>query len=132
MRGPDDLPLFKPPYSRITAIDMNTGEHVWMAPVGETPERVLNHPDLQDMEIANTGTGRLAPMTLTKTLLLYAAEASDGTPHLYAVDKMTGETVGKVEMSERTRYGTMTYMHEGRQYIIAQTGPSLTAMALYE
>jgi len=132
VRGPDDLPLFKPPYSRITAIDMNTGEHLWMAPVGETPPRVLEHPDLADMDIPNTGTGRLAPMTLTKSLLIYAGEGSDGNPYLFAVDKMTGETVGKVEMSERTRYGTMTYMHEGRQYIIAQTGPTLTALALYE
>lgn len=132
VRGPDDLPLFKPPYSRITAIDMNTGEHVWMSPVGETPERVLNHPDLAGMDIPNTGTGRMAPMTLTKSLLIYASESSDGTPALFAVNKATGETVGKVEMSERTRYGTMTYMHEGRQYIIAQTGPSLTALALYE
>ncbi|MDZ7770785.1 MAG: hypothetical protein U5K38_17855 [Woeseiaceae bacterium] len=71
-------------------------------------------------------------MTLTKSLLIYAAEASDGTPHLFAVDKASGETVGKVSMSNRTRYGTMTYMHQGKQYIIAETGPTLTALALYE
>jgi quinoprotein glucose dehydrogenase len=130
VRGPDDLPLFKPPYSRITAIDMSTGEHLWWVPVGETPERVLNHPDLADMEIPNTGTGALAPMTVTKTLLLYASEASDGTPHLYAVDKKTGEQVGKVEVSGKTRYGTMTYVHDGRQYVVLQTGPTLTAVAL--
>ena len=131
VRGPDDLPLFKPPYSRITAIDMNTGEHVWVAPVGETPPRVHEHPDLKDMVIPNTGTGRLAPMTLTKSLLIYAAEASDGTPHLFAVDKATGETVGKVPMSNRTRYGTMTYMHEGKQYIlVAVSGGSYSGELL--
>jgi len=132
VRGPDDLPLFKPPYSRITAIDMSTGEHLWVVPVGETPERVLDHPALKDVNIGNTGTGRLAPMTLTKTLLIYAGEASDGTPQLFALDKRTGKTLGKVEMSNRTRYGTMTYLHEGRQYVLAQTGPTITAMALPE
>ena len=132
VRGPDDLPLFKPPYSRITAIDMNTGEHLWWVPVGETPSQVLDHPQLEGMHIPNTGTGSFAPMTLTKTLLLYASEASDGTPHLYAIDKQTGESIGKVEVSGQTRYGTMTYMHDGRQYVVLQTGPTLTAVALPE
>ena len=132
VRGPDDLPLFKPPYSRITAIDMNTGEHLWWIPVGETPEIVLEHPALQDMTIPNTGTGRLAPMVVTASLLMYAGEASDGTPQLYAVDKASGETVGKVEISQQARYGAMTYMHEGRQYVVLQTGPTLTALALPE
>ncbi len=50
VRGPDGLPLFKPPYSHITAIDMNTGDHLWQLPIGETPERVLNHPELQGMD----------------------------------------------------------------------------------
>jgi quinoprotein glucose dehydrogenase len=51
-------------------------------------------------------------------------------PHLYAVDKKTGKQVGKVEVSGKTRYGTMTYVHDGRQYVILQTGPTLTAVAL--
>ncbi len=130
VRGPDDLPLFKPPYSRITAIDLKSGEHLWWIPVGETPERVVNHPDLEDSDIPNTGTGQNAPMIVTKTLLMYAAEASDGTPHLYAVDKSSGEQIAKVEIPAQTRYGAMTYVHDGKQYVILQTGPSLTAMAL--
>ncbi|MCZ6619624.1 MAG: PQQ-binding-like beta-propeller repeat protein [Gammaproteobacteria bacterium] len=130
VRGPDDLPLFKPPYSRITAIDMNTGEHLWYVPVGETPERVLNHPDLKDMDIPNTGTGSSPPLTVTKSLLMYASTASDGTPHLFAIDKATGKQIGKVEMSDRTRYGMMTYVHEGKQYVIMQTGSKLTTLAL--
>jgi len=132
VRGPDGLPMFKPPYSHITAIDMNTGEHLWQLPVGETPERVLNHPDLQDMDIPTTGTGANAAMAVTKSLFIYASEASDGTPMLYFVDKLTGETLGGVETEERTRYGMMTYMHDDKQYIMLQTGPKLTAMALYE
>jgi quinoprotein glucose dehydrogenase len=130
VRGPDDLPLFKPPYSRITAIDMNSGEHLWWIPVGETPEVVLNHPDLKGMKIDNTGTGRAAPMTVTSTMLIYAAEASDDSPHLYAVDKASGKQLGKVAVPERSSYGMMTYVHKGKQYIILQTGPRLTAMAI--
>ncbi len=130
VRGPDGLNMFKPPYSRITAIDMNTGEHLWWIPVGETPAMVLEHPDLEDMDIPNTGSGRVAQMTVTKTLLIYAGETSDDTPHLFAVDKATGEELARVEVPERSSYGMMTYVHEGRQYIILQTGPRLTAMAL--
>jgi len=132
VRGPDGLPLFKPPYSQIVAIDMNTGEHVWTLPIGETPERVLNHPELQDMDIPTTGTGSNAAMLVTRTLFAYASEASDGTPMLYFVNKETGEQVGGVDVDRQTRYGMMTYLHEGRQYIILQTGPALTAMTLYQ
>jgi quinoprotein glucose dehydrogenase len=130
VRGPDDLNMFKPPYSRITAIDMNTGEHLWYIPVGETPEAVLNHPKLKGIEIPNTGTGRAAPMVVTKSLLMYAAEASDGTPHLYAVDKATGRQSGKVEVPDGSSYGMMTYTHDGRQYVVLQTGSKLTTLAL--
>ena len=109
---------------------MNTGEHLWYVPVGETPARVLNHPDLKDMDIPNTGTGSAPPMTVTKSLLIYASTVSDGTPHLFAINKATGKHVGKVEMSNRTRYGMMTYVHEGKQYLIMQTGSKLTTLAL--
>ena len=132
VRGPDNLPLFKPPYSRITAIDMNTGEHLWYIPAGETPDRVLNHPDLKDMDIPNTGTGSAPPLMVTDTLLMYASAASDGTPHLFAVDKSTGEQVGKVEVGAHVRYGMMTYVHEGKQYVVLQTGSLHTTLALPE
>ncbi|MBC7983375.1 MAG: PQQ-binding-like beta-propeller repeat protein, partial [Candidatus Obscuribacterales bacterium] len=89
VRGPDDLPLYKPPYSRITAIDMNTGEHLWWIPVGETPDRIKKNPKLQGINVGDTGTGRVATMTVTDTMLIYQGEASDGTPHLFAVDKKT-------------------------------------------
>ncbi len=127
---PDGLPLFKPPYSKITAIDMNTGEHLWSIPVGETPEIVLNHPQLKDKQIANTGSGRIAKMMVTANLLIYADVASDGTPHLFAIDKATGKQLGKVEVPEKSNYGIMTYIHKARQYIVLQTGSRLTAMAL--
>jgi len=132
VRGPDDLPLFKPPYSHITAIDMNSGEHLWQLPIGETPERVLNHPQLQGMDIPTTGSGRNAPMLVTKTLFMYNGAASDGTPQLFFVDKATGEQLGSVEISGPANYGMMTYVHDGKQYVVLQTASKLTAMALYE
>ena len=71
-------------------------------------------------------------MVVTKSLLIYGGNGSDGTPYVYAVDKATGEHVGRVEAPENHRYGMMTYIHEGKQYVILQTGPTLTAMALYD
>lgn len=131
VRGPDGLNIFKPPYSRITAIDMNTGDHLWWIPVGETPDAVLNHPDLQGMDIPNTGYGlRVAQMVVTPNLLVYAGNISDGTPTIFAVDKATGETLAQVEAPAESNYGMMTYVHKDRQYIMLQTGPKLTAMAL--
>ena len=94
---------------------------------------MLNHPDLQGMDIPNTGYGlTVAPMVVTKTLLIYGGNGSDGTPYVYAVDKATGEQIGRVEAPADHRYGMMTYIHEGKQYVLLQTGPTLTAMALYE
>lgn len=130
LQGPDGLPIFKPPYSRITAIDMNTGKTLWYIPVGETPAKVLNHPQLQGMDIPNTGSGSIAKMVVTGSLLIYTDTGSDGAPYLFAIDKATGEQVGKVEIPETTNYGMMTYMHKGRQYLMLQTGPRLTTMAL--
>lgn len=129
-RGPQGLPLYKPPFSRITAIDMNSGEHLWMIPVGETPDRIRNHPALEGVDVGETGTGSLAPMTVTPTMLMYASTASDDTPMLFAVDKSTGVQLGKVEVPATSNYGMMSYVHNGRQYVMLQTGSRLTALAL--
>ena len=128
--GPDRLPLYKPPYSRITAIDMNTGEHLWWIPVGETPPRVREHPDLAEMDLPNTGTGRTPPMAVTPDMLMYTSTDTEGIPHLFAIDKMTGEELARVEVPDDSYYGMMTYVHEGRQYVMLQTGSTLTAVAL--
>lgn len=130
-RGPSGLPLFKPPYSRITAIDLNTGDHLWMIPVGETPDRIKNNPALAGIDVGNTGTGAHAPMTVTKNMLIYASQSSDGSPALFAVDKATGRQLGKVPVPANSRYGMMTFVHHGEQYIILQTGSTLTAMNLH-
>ena len=130
-RAPSGLPLWKPPYSRITAIDLNTGDHLWMIPVGETPNRIKNNPALAGIDIGNTGTGSMAPMMVTPSMLVYASEKSDGTPTLFAVDKATGRQLASVTVPATSRYGMMSYVHKGEQYIVLQTGSKLTAMSLH-
>jgi glucose dehydrogenase len=130
-RHPTGLPLWKPPYSRITAIDLNTGDHLWMIPVGETPDRIKNNPALAGIDVGNTGTGAMAPMMVTPSMLVYASETSDGTPTLFAVDKATGRQLAKVSVPATSRYGMMSFVHNGEQYIVLQTGSKLTAMSLH-
>jgi len=69
-------------------------------------------------------------MAVTETLLIYGSQTSDGTPHLFAVDKKTGKTVAKAKVEGMPRYGMMTYVHNGHQYVMVQAGPKLLAMAL--
>ena len=130
-RAPSGLPLMKPPYSRITAIDLNTGEHLWMIPIGETPDRIKNNPALAGVDIGNTGTGAQAPMLVTANMLIYAGDVSDGTPHLFAIDKATGRELARIPVSAGSRYGMMSYVHHGEQYIMLQTGSTLTALSLH-
>ena len=129
-RHPAGIPLWKPPYSRITAIDMNSGDHLWILPAGYTPERIQNLPALAGVDIGNTGSGAVGQMVVTANMLIYSNITSDGTPHLFAVDKTTGEELARVEVPAATRYGMSSWVHDGKQYVILQTGSSLTAMAL--
>ena len=132
-RGPSirGLPVFKPPYSKITAIDMNTGEHLWWIPVGETPQRYLDNELLQGVELPeSTGTGRQAAQVVTPNLLIHTGNASDNTGMLYAVDKATGERLGEIALPVSVRYGIMTYMHEGQQHVVLQATNNLTALKL--
>ena len=124
-RGPEGLPMFKPPYGRITAIDMNTGEHMWWIPNGDTPERITNHPSLQGVDLPNTGQSSHATAMVTRSLLIYG-EGRGGLPRMHAVDKLTGERLGTVELPATTDTAPMTFLHEGRQYIVtAVSGPQL-------
>ncbi len=124
------IPVWKPPYSRIVAIDMNTGEHLWQIPTGETPARIANSPALEGVDIGNTGTGNLVPMVITPNMLVYTDVAGDGTPMLYSINKDSGEIMAEIEVPARSNYGMSSWMHDGHQYIILQTGSKLTAMAL--
>ena len=112
---PQGLPLFKPPHSRITAIDLTTGDHAWMQPNGDG-DRFRNHPLLRDLNLPPLGgEGRGGPV-LTKTLLVSALSAggSDGGPRLVARDKASGEIVGSIDLPAGAIGTPMTYMHEGR------------------
>jgi hypothetical protein len=117
--GPQGLPLWRPPYGKIVAIDVNTGEHLWWIPNGDTPAQIRNHPALQGIDLPNTGVSAKAPTMVTKTLLL-SVVGGGGDRRLIAHDKATGERLGEVELPAVGLYGMMTYMHEGRQHIVVQ------------
>ena len=131
---PQGLPLLKPPYSRMTAIDMNTGEHVWWVPTGEG-NRYRNHPRLRDLDLPPLGgdNGTNGPL-LTKTLLLYCLTAggTDGGPRLVAYDKQDGSELGSIDLPSGAIGTPMTYMVDGRQYIglTVGGGPRLIALSL--
>jgi quinoprotein glucose dehydrogenase len=111
------LPLMKPPYSRITAIDLTTGEHAWMAPAGNTPEDVRNHPALQGIELPRTGSPGARPVLLVTRTLLFAGEGQGGEPYLHALDKATGETIFSFRLDAPVTSIPMTYAVDGRQYV---------------
>ena len=98
---------------------MNTGEHLWETPNGDTPDRIQSHPALEQAEIPNTGRTSHPITMVTKTLVI-TAEGTGGTPRLHAVDKQTGERLGTVSLPASGQYGMMGYQHDGQQYIVVQ------------
>ena len=132
---PRGLPLFKPPYSRMTAVDLNAGDIAWTQPNGDG-DRFRNHPLLRDLDLPPLGgDGRGGPL-VTKTLLVSALTAggSDGGPRLVARDKATGRIVGSVDLPSGAVGTPMTYLVDDRQYIALTVGggPRLVAFALPE
>jgi len=128
---PDGVPLFKPPYSRITAIDMNTGNHTWMVPAGNG-DRIRNNPRLKGLNLPPVGgDSTFSGPLLTKTLLIYALTAggSTGGPRLVAYDKSTGKELASVDLPG-TAIGTpMTYSVGGKQFVaITVQGATPTAV----
>jgi len=118
------LPLVKPPYGRITAIDLDEGEIVWQIAHGETPDNIRNHPALQGLEIPRTGRmGRIGTL-VTETLVIAGEGGFFTAPNglrgamLRAYDKATGEEVGEVYMPAPQSGSPMTYMLDGRQYVV--------------
>lgn len=147
IQGPQGLPLFNPPWSTVTAIDLNKGEHVWRVPLGEGPK---NHPALAGLDLPLLGTISRGYPLATKTLLFVAQEAQasrtgghgpegEGTkPALNVFDKATGELLTKIELGSSPGGAPITYMAGGRQYIVCAVGggkgvpAELVALALPE
>jgi quinoprotein glucose dehydrogenase len=118
---PFGLPLVKPPYGRITAIDMNTGEHRWMAVNGDTPEDIKSNPALAGVALPPTGKASRAVLLVTKTLL-FAGEGYGGAPILRAYDKATGAVVAELPLPGAASSKPMTYMVGGKQYVVLAVG----------
>jgi quinoprotein glucose dehydrogenase len=133
---PNALPLFKPPYSRMTAIDMNSGEHAWMRPLGDG-DSVRSHAMLKGLNLPPVGgDSTMSGPLLTRTLLVSALTrggSGDG-PRLVARDKATGTEVGSVDLPGIAIGTPMTYMVDGKQYIAltvaAPDVPELIALSL--
>jgi quinoprotein glucose dehydrogenase len=121
---PQGLPLLKPPYGRITAINMDKGEFVWQIAHGETPDYIRNHPALKGLNIPRTGQSGYVGVLVTKTLVIAAdpqITTSAGHPRgamLRAYNKATGKEVGAVWMPAPQSGSPMTYMVNGKQHII--------------
>jgi quinoprotein glucose dehydrogenase len=118
------LPLGKPPYGRISAIDLNKGEILWQIAHGDTPDNVKNHPDLRGMNIPRTGRPGLIAALVTRTLVI-AGEGGTAMQEgglrgakLRAYDKLTGKDAGSVYMPAPQSGSPMTYLLGGKQYIV--------------
>ncbi len=121
----DGLPLIKPPYSTISAINLDRGEIVWQIAHGETPDFIRNHPALKGLTIPRTGQSGFNVGTLvTKTLVIAGDGAVTSPPGrargamLRAYDKGNGKEVGAVYLPAPQTGSPMTYMLNGKQYII--------------
>ncbi|MCH7748066.1 MAG: pyrroloquinoline quinone-dependent dehydrogenase [Acidobacteria bacterium] len=127
LRGPQGLPLFKPPFKRVTAIDLNTGDQAWMTPHGDGPR---NHPALRDLNLPPLGGGggiTSGPL-VTPTLLIMNHGGRDyeetvaSARTVSAYDKDTGEHLGSIDLPAVPGGNPVTYMHEGKQYLVIAVG----------
>ncbi len=129
------LPIFKPPYNEASAYDMNTGERLYSVPIGEPAAVLKNRAAEMGIDLSEAGGGPHAILMVTGSVLLTSEVLADNRPVLTARDKATGERLGSVELPAPAQYGMMTYLHDGRQYIVVQIGgrdypSSLVALAL--
>lgn len=125
------LPLLKPPYGQISAIDLKTGTILWQTPHGDTADNIKNNPALKGIDIGKTGRSGAAITLVTKTLVIAGEKGTvtmaDGRTGamLRAYDKATGQNVGAVYMPAQTTGGPMTYMVNGVQYIVIAVGGNI-------
>lgn len=128
------VPIVKPPWGRITALDLSRGDLAWMVPNGDTPDHVAERLELDPALIPRTGKVSRAGVLVTKTLLL-AGEGAAGDAVFRALDKATGETIAEIELPNAQVGLPMTYMHDGHQFIVVSVGGNgqpaeLVALAL--
>jgi len=122
--SPQGLPLLKPPYGRLTAINLDRGEIVWQVAHGETPDSVRNHPALKGLNVPRTGQSGAVGALVTKTLVIMGDPLATTLPNrprgamLRAYDKATGREVGAVYMPAQQSGTPMTYELNGKQYIV--------------
>jgi len=115
------LPILKPPYNRITAIDMNKGEILWQVPGGDTPDAIKNNPALQGVDIGVTGA-RTRPAVMATKTLLFAAEGWGSRPILHVLDKATGARMTSIQLPGSVGGSPMSYMVNGKQYVAVWVG----------
>ena len=132
--GPRGLPLIKPPYSRLTAYDMNRGEIAWQTPTGPGADRVRNHPALADLELPPLG-GQMTtsgPLVTKNFVVLGLGPAGvEDSSSLVAYDKATGDVLSQVSLPARPLGTPMTYITDGRQFIaLTLQGGQLVALTL--
>jgi quinoprotein glucose dehydrogenase len=113
----EGLPIMTPPYGRITAIDLQSGDHLWWIPNADTPESIANHPLLAGVELPRTGIANRSGILVTKTLL-FSGEGPGGKPLLRVHDKATGATIAEVALPTSQTGTPATYLHDGKQYIV--------------
>jgi len=113
------LPIVKPPWTRITAINLNTGDTLWQVPNGGTPEWVKNHPLLKGVTLPPTGSVGRAPLLMVTKTLLFSGSGYETEPAFRAYDKKTGELVWETPTQPGPPTGVpMTYLYKGKQYIV--------------
>ena len=114
------LPLFKPPYGRVTAIDMKTGEHLWQVANGDGPR---NDTLLKELNLPPLGTRSESFPVLTKTLLFTTSDKDNWNPPMLRVfDKESGEVLREIELPSSVHATPITYMHAGKQYVAVAVG----------
>ena len=137
--GPRGLPLTKPPYGRVTAINLTTGDHAWMSPLGEGPR---DHPALKGLNLPRLGWPVRGALLVTKTLLFVGqeprrlnernrpsprgngvqADFESRDPALFVFDKKSGDLVAEIELPTNATGAPMTYLSNGRQFIVVPVG----------
>ena len=142
--GPRGLPLVKPPYGSITAIDLNNGEHIWRATVGKGP---VDHPALKDLDLPDMGWDNRTFILATPNLLLATSQDPHGLAdvgedyfvdrdaYLRAYELASGAEIGRVELPSNAYGAPMSYTADGRQYVVVPLGnrrrpPELVALAI--